>query len=497
MLRPDALPRLAVERDQHHRAAAALDQARGDDPGDPRVPAVGGEHVGRPARRAPPSALRPRSGCGARRRGARCWPSRARARPRSARARVLGEQQLERGVGAVEASGRVQPRREREGDGALVDARRVPPARPPSARAARASSVAPRRRSPRAAERAVLAAAAARRRRSSRAPRGRGRPRARAPAGRRSRTAPARACRRRPSRTARGRGSRTAPGARSARRGSLPSARGAWWSVTTTSRPSARAAATSSTAADGAVGGDQQPGAARGQPLDGGQAEPVAVARAVGQVPVDVGAERAQRAHQHRRRADAVDVVVAVHGDPRRAREVRTDQRDAPAPMPAEGARRDGAPRAPGTRGARGIAQAAAHEHLRERVAHAAARPRRRATPPAGSAGISRRQRCTGARAYGPRGTEPPRAAPRPTGRAARPSARSRRMPSRYTSAMPISAPGTAYSTTRDVGRLFAGDLQRRDFHAVDDQPDDDRADRASRGRRRRCRPRSGRAARS
>ena len=39
--------------------------------------------------------------------------------------RVLGEEQLEPGVGAVQAPGRVQPRREREAERALVDAARV------------------------------------------------------------------------------------------------------------------------------------------------------------------------------------------------------------------------------------------------------------------------------------------------------------------------------------------------------------------------------------
>ncbi len=45
MLRPEPLPRLAVERDHHDGAPAALDQARGDDPDHARVPALAGEHV--------------------------------------------------------------------------------------------------------------------------------------------------------------------------------------------------------------------------------------------------------------------------------------------------------------------------------------------------------------------------------------------------------------------------------------------------------------------
>ncbi len=54
--------------------------------------------------------------------------------------------------------------------------------------------------------------------------------------------------RRRPPRTARGTGSRRRAGCTSGASGSRPSARGLWWSVTTTSMPAARAGATSSTA---------------------------------------------------------------------------------------------------------------------------------------------------------------------------------------------------------------------------------------------------------
>ena len=68
--------------------------------------------------------------------------------------------------------------------------------------------------------------------------------------------------------------------------------------------------------ADPAVGGQQQRGAALGQLGDGRLGEPVAVLEPAGDQPVALGAQLAQRADQDRGRADAVDVVVAVHGDP-------------------------------------------------------------------------------------------------------------------------------------------------------------------------------------
>ncbi len=81
---------------------------------------------------------------------------------------------------------------------------------------------------------------------------------------------------------------------------------------------------------DRAVDGHEQARAALREALDRRLCEPVAVARAIRQVGVDVAAERAQRAHQHRRRADAVDVVVAVDRDPLAAVERRDDRRERP-----------------------------------------------------------------------------------------------------------------------------------------------------------------------
>ncbi len=113
MLRPDPLPVVAVERDQHHRAAVALDQARGDDPDHPGVPALAGQHVRRRALRAAAIC----ASASKRMRVSTCLRSRL-ARSSSpaisVRAlRVLGQDQLEPGVGAVQASRRVQPRRQR------------------------------------------------------------------------------------------------------------------------------------------------------------------------------------------------------------------------------------------------------------------------------------------------------------------------------------------------------------------------------------------------
>ena len=241
MLRPEPRARSPSPRDQHHRAPAALDQARGDDPDHARVPALAGEHVGRAARRARPSGLRPRGGCRARRDGARGWRRRARGRPARRATGSLGEQQLERRVGAVQAPGGVQPRREREADRALADPRRLHPARPPSARAARASTVRASARRPRrtsvrfspssgttsaivaSATRSSLAhpssALGERARRERRV--------------RRSDDAPARACRRPPWRTARGTGSRTRAGCTIGASRQRPVRARAWWSVTT------------------------------------------------------------------------------------------------------------------------------------------------------------------------------------------------------------------------------------------------------------------------
>ena len=96
-----------------------------------------------------------------------------------------------------------------------------------------------------------------------------------------------------------------------------------------------RAAATSSTAVIAQSTVTISAGAARGEPLHRSLGEAVAIVQPAGDEPVDVGAERAQRADHDRGRADAVDVVVAVHGDPaagaRYARGSRRARRSIPA----------------------------------------------------------------------------------------------------------------------------------------------------------------------
>ncbi len=287
-----------------------------------------------------------------------------------ARVAILGQDQLEAGVGTVQPPGRVQPRRQRERDGALVDACRGRRRRRPSARAARAWSCPPARAA-RDARACGSRPAAGPRRRSSRAPPGRDPARAsgarasrgrvrlppRPPRRRRARrSAPARACRRPRSRTGPRTGSRTVAGCTIGACGSTPSARGAWWSVTTTSMPSARASCDLLDGGDRAVDRHQQPRAARGEPAHGRRVQTVAVARAVGQVEVDVGSELAQRAHQHGCRADAVDVVVAVDRDPRAV--ARRGAGSQPPPRRCPRRPPAGAPRRPPGRPARRVGSA-------------------------------------------------------------------------------------------------------------------------------------------
>ena len=66
---------------------------------------------------------------------------------------------------------------------------------------------------------------------------------------------------------------------------------------------------------DAAVDGHEQPHAAPGEALHRGHREPIALVEAARQLPERVGAECTQRAKQHRRGADAVDVVVAEDRD--------------------------------------------------------------------------------------------------------------------------------------------------------------------------------------
>ena len=172
MLRPEPVPELAVERDQDRRAVVALDDPRGHDPDHAGVPAVGGQHV----RAALAHLARPGPRASHR---IRCSTARRSVLTASSSAaiscgtlRVVGQQQLEPGVGAAQPAGGVDPRRqpeaEREVSSALgsaretrISARRPGLAVPASAPARRARAGGSRR-------------AAASGRRPSPAPRARG-----------------------------------------------------------------------------------------------------------------------------------------------------------------------------------------------------------------------------------------------------------------------------------------------------------------------------------
>ena len=140
--------------------------------------------------------------------------------------------------------------------------------------------------------------------------------------------------------------------------------------MTTTSIPSARAAAHLLDGGDGAVHRHEQLRAARSEALDGRPVQPVAVACAVRQVGVDVCAKPRKHAHEHRRRADPVDVVVAVDRDPITAPHVGEDRLDGLADAGERRRRVLVVGREEGTRPDR-VCEPAAHEHLRDRAAHA------------------------------------------------------------------------------------------------------------------------------
>ena len=83
-----------------------------------------------------------------------------------------------------------------------------------------------------------------------------------------------------------------------------------------TSMPSSRARSTSVDGGDPAVDREQQADAGGRDPLERLDTDAVALLEAARQVPLDVGAELLQHQDGERRRADAVDVVVAVDADP-------------------------------------------------------------------------------------------------------------------------------------------------------------------------------------
>ena len=366
---PRAGPLVAVQREHHARAVVALGDPGGDDADDPGVPALAGEHVGGLLAELAHLGLGleedPRLGVAALgvgvvelvgdRRGA---------------LGVVGEHELEPGVGAVQAPGGVDARGEAKADRARVERARVDLGHAQQRADPGLASTWPARAGPRARG-GGSRRAAGRSRPRWRGRRGRGPRRRRRDRARRPPAARRRACRRRRRRTGRGTGSRRRRGARSARRAATPSARGLWWSVTTTSSPSRARQRDLVDRGDRAVGSEQQARAALGEPLHRRRAQPVAVLGAAGQVPVHVGAERAQHAHEDGGRADAVDVVVAVHRDARARAHVREDQRDGGVD-PGEGRGVVAlAAAASHARAAVLLPQPAAHEDLREREAHA------------------------------------------------------------------------------------------------------------------------------
>ena len=318
--RSRARPAVGVEGDHHRRAVVALGDPRRDDPDHAWMPVRSGEHVGRQVTLLGDLGL-----------GLEADPRLDVAplgvvavqlrRDRLRAVRVVGEQQLERDVRAVQPSRGVDPRRETKRQVVLVDLERRDPRhghqRPqPGVRGGRrAPAVRPGRGG-------GSRLAVGRRRPPSPARPARGRARGRCPRPAADDAAPRRAWPRRLSRRGRGRDIRTRPDGRSARRAALPSARGRWWSVTTTSTPAARGRGDLVDGGDRAVDRDQEPRPSSGESADRLERQAVAVAAPIRQEPVDVRAELAQAADEHGRRADPVAVVVAVDGD-RRARTAR------------------------------------------------------------------------------------------------------------------------------------------------------------------------------
>ena len=106
--------------------------------------------------------------------------------------------------------------------------------------------------------------------------------------------------------------------------------------MTITSRPRAFAAATSSTAVIPQSTVSEQAAALVGEPRDRDVRDAVALLEAARQMPLDVGAERAQRQDGERRGADAVDVIVAVDADPLAVGDRRADPVDRDGHVPEQ-----------------------------------------------------------------------------------------------------------------------------------------------------------------
>jgi hypothetical protein len=117
---PRAGPLVALERQHHARAMVALGDPRGDDPDDPGMPALAGQHVGRLLAQLAHLRLGveedPRLGMAALGVG----PVELVGDRRGALG-VVGEHELEPRVGAIQAARGVDARREAKADGARVD----------------------------------------------------------------------------------------------------------------------------------------------------------------------------------------------------------------------------------------------------------------------------------------------------------------------------------------------------------------------------------------
>jgi hypothetical protein len=316
---------VAVEGDEHARAVVALGDARGDDPDDARVPAVGRQDVG--GLHASLADLRlgleedPRLGVAALGVG----PIELLGDRGGARG-VVGEDELEPGVGSVEAPGRVDPRRQAKADRPRIERAWVD-ARDAQQRADARPLGGGQRAQPFAHQAPVLAA-----QRHAVSDRGQG-DEVEVLVGVRG-IAP-RAGQQRRSELVRHAG-RAQVRARVAADGRMDDRRIGQRAVGPRAvvighhdvHPRLARLGDLGHGGDSAVGGDEQARAARGQPLHRRRAQAVAVLGATGQVPVDLGAERPQRPHEDRRRAHPVDVVVAVHRDLRALSDVAQHERD-------------------------------------------------------------------------------------------------------------------------------------------------------------------------
>ena len=117
---------------------------------------------------------------------------------------------------------------------------------------------------------------------------------------------------------------------------------------------------------DRAVNGDQQACWTGCKAFNVGKAEPVSILAAARYEPLDFGAKIAQCAHEDRRRADAVNVVVTVNQNRRAGSDVAERELDRVADLRKIArlvviACAEELPRLSG------VAQAAAHEQLRDR----------------------------------------------------------------------------------------------------------------------------------